>query len=123
MNFVIQHDHQKHSYVILNRSPRSNELSRYEADQTSAQHKVYGLIALRPDLQGSGQILILEGTSMAGTESAADFVFDDTRLLPFLDTIRKQDGSLPYFEVLLQSNNMNGSASQSEILTYRTSSN
>ena len=122
MNFVIQHDHQKLSYVILNRSPRGNELPRYDADQTSAQHKVYGLIALRPNLQGSGQILILEGTSMAGTESAADFVFDDTRLLPFLDKIRKPDGSLPYFEVLLQSNNMNGSASQSEILGYRTSS-
>jgi len=123
MNFVIQHDHQKLSYEILNRSPRGNELPRYDADQTSAQHKVYGLIALRPNLQGSGQILILEGTSMAGTESAADFVFDDTRLLPFLDKIRKPDGSLPYFEVLLQSNNMNGSASQSEILGYRTSSN
>jgi hypothetical protein len=123
MNFVILHDHQKLSYVILNRSPRGNELSSYDADQTSPQHKVYGLIALRPNLQGSGQILILEGTSMAGTESAADFVFDDTRLLPFLDKIRKQDGSLPYFEVLLQSNNMNGSASQSEILAYRTSSN
>jgi hypothetical protein len=58
---------------------------------------------------------------MAGTESAADFVFDDTRLLPFLDKIRKPNGSLPYFELLLQSNNMNGNASHSEIVSYRTS--
>jgi hypothetical protein len=30
------------------------------------------------------------------------------------------NGSLPYFELLLQSNNMNGNASQSEIVAYRT---
>jgi hypothetical protein len=65
-------------------------------------------------------VLVLEGTSMAGTESAADFVFDDSRLLPFLATIKQKNGSLPYFELLLKSNNMNGSASGSEILSYRT---
>jgi hypothetical protein len=81
------------------------------------------LIALQPNLEGSGQILILEGTSMAGTESAADFVLDDARLLPFLERIKTRGGGIPYFELLLQSNSMNGSASQSEILAYRTSTN
>jgi hypothetical protein len=108
---------------VINRSPHGTELSRYEADAADPQHKVYGVIALRPNLEGFGHILILEGTSMAGTESAADFVFDDTRLLPFLDQIKSGDGSLPYFELLLQSNSLNGSASQSEVVAYRTSSN
>ena len=72
-------------------------------------------------MQGSGYVLLQEGTSMAGTESAADFVFDDSRLLPFLATIKKKDGSLPYFELLLQSNNMNGNAPGSEIISHRTS--
>jgi hypothetical protein len=120
MNFVFVHDHQNHRFVVLNRLPHSNEQSRYEADLTGPVHRVYGLIALRPNMKGSGEVLILEGTSMAGTESAADFVFDDSRLLPFLATIKQKDGSLPYFELLLQSNNMNGSASGSEILSYRT---
>lgn len=120
MNFVFVHDRQKHSFIVLNRSPRGNELSRYESDQADPLHKVYGIVALRPNLEGSGQILIIEGTSMAGTESAADFVFDDARLLPFLHKIRNPNGSLPYFELLLQSNNMNGNASQSQILTYRS---
>ena len=60
---------------------------------------------------------------MAGTESAADFVFDDARLLPFLQQIKSANGTLPYFELLLQSNSMNGSASQSEVVAYRTSTN
>ena len=123
MNFVLLHDHQRHSFVVLNRAPRGTELSRYEADIVDPQQKVYGLIALRPNLEGYGDILILEGTSMAGTESAADFVFDDARLLPFLQQIKSANGTLPYFELLLQSNSMNGSASQSEVVAYRTSTN
>jgi hypothetical protein len=122
MNFVFRHDRQKHSFLVLNRSPQRNELPQYDSDQADPLHKVYGLIALQPNLEGSGQILLLEGTSMAGTESAADFIFDDARLLPFLNKIKNKDGSLPYFELLLQSNNMNGNASKSEILVYRTSS-
>lgn len=122
MNFVFRHDRQKHSFLVFNRSPQRNELAQYDSDQADPLHKVYGLIALQPNLEGSGQILLLEGTSMAGTESAADFIFDDARLLPFLNKIKNKDGSLPYFELLLQSNNMNGNASKSEILTYRISS-
>jgi hypothetical protein len=78
-------------------------------------------VALRPNLRGSGKVLILEGTSMAGTEAAADFVFDDALLLPFLAKVRNRDGSIPYFEVLVQSSNMNGSASQLRVVGYRTS--
>jgi len=122
MNFVFVHDHQHQRFLVLNRVPRNNEQARYEADLTGPVHRVYGLVALRPNVQGSGYVLLLEGTSMAGTESAADFVFDDSRLLPFLASIQQKDGSLPYFELLLQSNNMNGSASGSEILSYRTTS-
>jgi hypothetical protein len=58
---------------------------------------------------------------MAGTEAAADFVLEDMRLLLFLNTIRRPDGSIPYFEVLLQSNSLDGNASQSKIVAYRTS--
>ena len=121
MNFVFVHDHQKQRFLVLNRLPQSNELPRYEADLTGPVHRVYGVVALQPNIEGSGYVLLLEGTSMAGTESAADFVFDDSRLLPFLAKVRQKNGSLPYFELLLQSNNMNGSASGSEILAYRTS--
>jgi hypothetical protein len=121
MNFVFVHDHQNQRFLVLNRLPHSNEPPRYQADLAGSVHRVYGLIALQPNIGGSGNVLLLEGTSMAGTESAADFVFDDSRLLPFLAKIRQKNGSLPFFELLLQSNNMNGSASGSEILAYRTS--
>jgi hypothetical protein len=46
---------------------------------------------------------MIEGQTMAGTEASADFVFDDSYLLPFLKKIECQDGSGPHFEVLVGS--------------------
>jgi hypothetical protein len=59
---------------------------------------------------------------MAGTETAADFVFDDAYLLPFLEKIRRKDGSIPYFELVLRSKNLGGNASNLEVLAYRVDS-
>ncbi len=39
------------------------------------------VVAFLPNLSGNGNALILEGTSMAGTESAWDFVSDDSQLI------------------------------------------
>jgi hypothetical protein len=123
MNFVFRDDSSQQISSIINRSPRLGERQQYDFRKQDISHTVYGVVAFRPNLRGAGKVLILEGTSMAGTEAAADFVFDDTHLLPFLSKIRNPDGSIPYFEVLLQSSNMNGSASRLTILAYRATQN
>jgi len=122
MNFFLQDNLHQRIFSVINRSPRNGELARYDYDQSNPSPKVYGVAALRPGLSESSRVLLLEGTSMAGTEAAADFMFDDALLLPFLAKIRNTDGSLPYFEVLLQSDYLSGSASQLRIIGYRTSS-
>ena len=122
MNFVFRDDPLDSSWSVINRSPQPGELLQYDYSPTDASHKVYGVVALRPNLRSTGKVLILEGTSMAGTEAAADFVFDDSLLIPFLHKIRRGDGSLPYFEILLLSKSMDGSASQLKVIGYRTSS-
>ncbi len=57
---------------------------------------------------------------MAGTEAINDFLFEVAALLPFLERIKKSDGSLPHFEVLVESTSVNGSAGPFHILAYRT---
>lgn len=121
MNFSFQDDSSKQISSVINRSPQRGELHQYSFRKLDGANTVFGVVAFRPNLRGSGKVLILEGTSMAGTEAAADFVLDDTHLLPFLTKIRDHDGTIPYFEVLLESNNMNGSASRLTVLAYRTS--
>ena len=121
MNFTMQIDSNREIASVLNRSPRIGELPHYDSNRTDPQQTVYAVVALRHNLGGSRQVLILEGTSMAGTEAAADFVLDDGTLLPFLNKIRRPDGSIPSFEVLLQSTSLDGNASQSKVIAYRTS--
>jgi hypothetical protein len=71
---------------------------------------------LIPNLSGTGNLLIVEGISMAGTEAAWDFVLHDSELLPFLKNIPKPDGTLPSFELLLGTQNMGSSAVHGTVL-------
>jgi hypothetical protein len=119
MNFVFLNNREKHLLSLFNRSPRANEPSRWDVPEQDRQHRVYAVVAFLPNLAGNGNVLILEGTTMAGTECAWDFVSDDSRLLPFLQKIRQANGRIPYFEVVLGTNNISGSAVASSILSFR----
>lgn len=51
-----------------------------------------------PNLVGSGQVLMLAGASIAGTESAAEFLLSDEKMNAFL--AKTPTGTIPYFELL-----------------------
>jgi hypothetical protein len=119
MNFVLKDDYTKFVWVI-NRSPLKGEPTRWETVRTDPERRVFGVVAYLPNLARNGKTLIIEGISMAGTEAAMDFVDDDAKLLPFLNRIRRADGTLPHFELLLETHNMGASAVRSQILAWRT---
>jgi hypothetical protein len=121
MNFVFEDDYKKGVFTVINRSPRPGEPARWDSLWNDPQRKVYGLVAYLPNLAGDGNVLILEGTSMSGTEGARDFALDDSQLLPFLKRIARADGAIPHFEVLLGTQNMSASAVRSNLLAWRTS--
>ena len=119
MNFLLKDDYTK-SFWVVNRNPQKGEPARWETLRVDPQRRVFGLVAYMPNLAGDGNALILEGTSMSGTEAARDFVADDQQLLPFLTRISRPDGILPHFELLLETENMSASAARSQILAWRT---
>jgi hypothetical protein len=118
MNFVLTDDFAG-TFGVLNRSPQKGEPAQWKSISTDPQRRVFAVVAYLSNLSGDGNALIIEGTTMAGTEAATDFVNDDARLLPFLNQIRRTDGSLPHFELLLEARNMNSSAVQSQVLARR----
>ena len=120
MNFVFFNDRVGKTFSVLNREPRGGEPRQWDSHYTDAQHRVYAVVAFLPNLGGNGNALILEGTSMAGTESAWDFVSDDSQLLPFLKRIQRANGTVPHFELVLGTNNMSGSAVKNTVLAWRT---
>lgn len=119
MNFVFSYDRAHDKSTVINRVPIGNEPREWDSVHTEDQHHVYGVVAYLPNLSGNGNVLILEGTTIAGTESALDFVSDDSQLLPFLKQLRRADGTLPHFEVVLGTDNMSGSAVKNNILAWR----
>ena len=120
MNFVFFNDRVGKTFSVINREPRGGEPRQWDSHYTDVQHRVYAVVAFLPNLGGNGNALILEGTSMAGTESAWDFVSDDSQLLPFLKRIQRANGTVPHFELVLGTNNMSGSAVKNTVLAWRT---
>jgi hypothetical protein len=120
MDFVFYKDRINQTYSIINRNPQKGEPARWDYTENDTQHRVYGVVAYLPNLTADANVLILEGTAMAGTECARDFLTDDTQLMPFLKKIQRPDGKIPHFEVVLGSNNISGSAGRSSIIAWRT---
>jgi hypothetical protein len=118
MNFVFADAHIR-QYSVLNRAPTTTEPAKWTANYDDPQHRVYGVVGFLPNLGGTGSVLILEGTSMAGTQCAWDFVADDSSFLPFVNRVRRPDGSIPHFQLVLDSTNLTGSAVKRSILAWR----
>jgi hypothetical protein len=121
MNFLLQNNYKEKVFTVINKSPQGNEPSHWDSRLDDPQRRVYGVVAFAPNLSGSGNALLVEGTSMAGTEAAWDFVSDDSELMPFLKKIQHPDGSIPHFELLLGTQNMSSSAVHSNLLGWRVS--
>jgi hypothetical protein len=119
MNFTFRTDLAKSVTVMQNRHPQPDEQAEYPMLSTDPEHTVYGLVAYRPNLTHTGQVLIVEGETMAGTQSASEFLLDDAHLLPFLTSIKRNDGSIPHFEVLIRSSSLGGESSRIEPVAYR----
>jgi hypothetical protein len=119
MNFLLENNYRAKVFAVINKTPRPGEPSHWDSRLDDPQRRVYGVVAFAPNLSGNGNALIVEGTSMAGTEAAWDFVSDDSELLPFLKRIQRPDGRIPHFELLLGTQNMSSSAVRSNILAWR----
>jgi len=120
MNFVGSNDGLRQVYSFINRHPQPGEPDRYFVSGADPKQRVLGILALISNLDGNGNALVVEGNSMAGTEAITDFLFNDEALLPFLNRLKMPDGTLPHFEVLIESNSVNGNAGSFHILAYRT---
>lgn len=119
MNFRFHNDLAAGTTSMVNVHPQAGELAAYPMLSNDPEHTVYGLVAYRPNLARTGHVLIVEGETMAGTQTASEFLLDDSHLLPFLKSIQKKDGTIPHFEVLIRSSSLAGESSQIDRVAYR----
>lgn len=114
--FRVDYDAQSHINFVHNRLPAANERERYDEIGDGAQHLAYGVVAYLPSLDGEGSVLLVGGTSKAGTEAAAEFLFNPQ----FATFLRGIDSGkeLPRFEILLSTQNLNGDSYHGSIVSY-----
>ena len=101
---------------ILNVHPHPNELPIYVTKAHHAAGQTFAIIAFVQNLDQSGQVLILAGTTREGTEAAGKFVVDLPRLSAALEGCGiRPSGPLKHFELLLSVNIMAGSPNSSKV--------
>lgn len=100
LNFVQVWDHSTHRNHFLNRDPKPGEQARYDIQYGRNQ---YGGLAFVPNLNQSGEVLLVFGTAMAGVEAAMQFLTKPAMSDKFYGELKAEAGTheLPYFEVLL----------------------
>jgi hypothetical protein len=119
MNFYVDFDWKRHKNSVVNKHPQAGEETLFVEDATAQNNEVYGLIAFQPSLDGEGNALLVAGTSSPATQTAADFLLSDRGFKDYLSKIKRPDGSIPHFELLLQAKNLRGNAPQSNIIASR----
>jgi hypothetical protein len=115
-HFQVDYDWQSHTNYVSNRTPGPGEQARYDEVGDVEQHMAYGVVSYLPSLDGEGAALLVGGTSKAGTEAAADFLFS-SGFGGFLRSI-ESGGDIPHFEILLSTRNINGNSYYGKIVCF-----
>ncbi|MGA7312710.1 MAG: hypothetical protein WBX22_01955 [Silvibacterium sp.] len=120
LNFEFEYQPRPNESVIINHHPLQGELSVYQNDATAPSHRTYAVIALTRNLNDSGWVLIIEGLTMAGTQAAADILFNREAMLPVINKARAKNGQLQPFELLIETRSFGSNAPQATIIANRT---
>jgi hypothetical protein len=118
VNFQFESSPKSDDVVVHNIHPIAGEKAFYETNQTDPARSTFGVIAVTPNLDGTGHVLLIEGINMAGTEAAADYLFSDASA-PLLRQIFDPKGNILPFEVLLETSNIGANAPRPRIVSQR----
>ena len=127
MNFILDYNPNLRGPCFLNRSPKPGESKTFSLrspytvqGSESEAIESYAVIALLPNSSGHGNVIILEGLSMEGTEAAGEFVTNSERFGMLLRKIGlKNDAPIKPFEALLKLTAVAGGYADPELIAYR----
>ncbi len=112
MNFVVHDDPDAGPLRVEDRHPQGAEKSEYPYDRHDPQHRGLATVAFLPNLSGKGDLLVVQGFTLAGTQAAAEFVTSGTDFDALLRSYGGKHAPLPHFEILLSTVEINGMASR-----------
>jgi hypothetical protein len=107
------------SATIVNAKPEKGEASAYASHWNEPAHETYALILFMPNLSGTGHVLVIEGLDVAGTEAAAELLFNPESIAPFIHSIEGPGGTPRPFEILLRATSIQSNAEGTQIIATR----
>jgi hypothetical protein len=90
-------------FTVVNRTPQPGEQPVYQWTVKNGVQGGLTLISLTDNSQGSGRVLLIEGTTMNGVYAASDFLSNKQLLDPILARAQRPDGTVRNFDILLRS--------------------
>jgi hypothetical protein len=121
MNFAYEFDSSLRQSLFRNKSPRAGEMPLYRnggADGKS--NDSYAVVALLPNMNKTGNVLIIEGTNMEGTEAGVEFLTDPDFEKKAPGALRLKAGEpTRYWEILLKLRTVGGTSKDVEPIAYR----
>jgi hypothetical protein len=119
LNFEFDYEPHPNASFIVNKHPIAGESSVYSNDATAPSHRTYAVVALVPNLNNNGWILIVEGLTMAGTQAATDTLFNREEMRSVLEKAAAGNGKLQPFELLIETRSFGSNSPQANIIASR----
>jgi len=118
LDFTFAFDRATKQEIIRNSHPRPQELTTYVPTALGwATGQSFAIIALVPNPDQNGSVLLLAGANGEGTEAAGRLATDPGRLSPLLKKCGiEPSGPLQSFELLLHLNTMAGSPNNIDLV-------
>jgi len=112
MNFRFEFLEDANITSIHNQQPEAGERRTYDQPRSKPDvTESYAVVALLPNLGGTGNALLLAGANMDGTQAAGEFVTSERLLLQLRERLgARSGGGFPYFEALLHSRRLGAGA-------------
>jgi hypothetical protein len=118
LNFKLQYTPEVNQSFVLNQHPAGTEQAIYRNGTDKTANSTYGVIDYVPSLDGAGHVLIIQGLNMAGTQAAADTLFNIDAMKPVLEQA-SSSGSLKSFELLVETSSIGATAPRAQIIATR----
>lgn len=119
LNFEFSYEAHPNASFIINKHPLAGEAPVYTNDATAPSHRTYAVVALVPNLNNTGWILIVEGLTMAGTQAATDILFNREEMRSVMQKALSANGKLRPFEILIETRSFGSNSPQANTIAIR----
>ncbi len=120
LNFRLEKDPEHNNSMVVNREPNVGEQSRYYLADPGRVNPAqgYAIIAFVRNPTQSGNVLIVSGADVPGTEAAIGFLMADTTWRPFVQRISRS-AEIPFFEVVLAYRRLSNASGDVSTVAWR----